>query len=321
MKTCVATLALALVALADRLVCAQELVFASRARAHEVLATKDAFVERMSPFDRAARLKTDRVVTEAEYLDFAGSAALDWDDAEKRPIVAAYRELEPKLAALHLPLPARILVVKTTGQEEGNAPYTRQTAVMIPRSELASQKSQPQRLLAHELFHIASRSDSRLGERLYAVIGFRPCGEATYPESLAARKITNPDAPRNDYCIRVTVDGESVAATPILFSRAEAYDPVRGGEFFEYLQLGLLVRPAPGQPAANARVIGLQQAAGFFEQVGQNTQYVVHPEEILADNFALLALGSPGVKSPGVLEGLRRALAELAAAPAVRRAR
>src|SRR5881394_2423770 len=177
MKTCVATLALALVALADRLVCAQELVFASRARAHEVLTTKDAFVERMSPFDRAARLKTDRVVTEAEYLDFAGSAALDWDDAEKRPIVAAYRELEPKLAALHLPLPARILVVKTTGQEEGNAPYTRQTAVTIP------------------------------------------------------------DAPRNDYCIRVTVDGESVAATPILFSRAEAYDRARGGEFFEYLQL------------------------------------------------------------------------------------
>jgi hypothetical protein len=290
--------------------CAQELAFANVDQARQMLATKDAFVERLSPFDRAARLKTNRVVTEAEYLDFAASAALGWNEADRAVISAAYDQVQAKIRALRLPLPPKFFVVKTTGQEEGDTVYTRQTAVMIPRSKISDNLP---RLFAHELFHIASRANPALAERLYAVIGFTRCTEASYPANLVARKLTNPDAPRNDYCIRVTLDGRSVAATPILFSRTESYDPVRGGEFFDYLQLGLLVRTEPGAALSTERVVGLQQVTGFFEQVGQNTQYVIHPEEILADNFALLVLNM-NAKSPAVLTGLRRALAEFTAA-------
>ena len=289
---------------------AQDLAFANVDQARQMLATRDAFVERMSPFDRAARLKTNRVVTEAEYLDFAASSALGWNEADRTVISAAYDQVQSKIRALRLPLPAKFFVVKTTGQEEGDTVYTRQTAVMIPRSKIGDDLP---RLLAHELFHIASRANPALAERLYAVIGFTRCTEASYPANLAPRKLTNPDAPRNDYCIRVTLDGRSVSTTPILFSRAESYDPVRGGEFFDYLQLGLLVRTEPGAALSTERVVGLQQVTGFFEQVGQNTQYVIHPEEILADNFALLVLDM-NVKSPAVLTGLRRALAEFSSA-------
>jgi hypothetical protein len=301
----VATRFIALLALAAP-ASGQELAFANVDQARQLLASTDAFVERMSPFDRAARLKTDRVVTQAEYLDFAASAALGWEEADRRTISAAYDQVEAKIRALHLPLPRRFLVVKTTGQEEGDTVYTRQAAVMIPRSKIGDNLP---RLFAHELFHIASRANPALAERLYAVIGFTRCTEASYPANLAARKLTNPDAPRNDYCIRVTLDGRNVSATPILCSRTERYDRVRGGEFFDYLQLGLLVRAAPGEALAAERIVGLQQVTGFFEQVGQNTQYVIHPEEILADNFALLVLDMRA-KSPAVLIGLRRVLAE-----------
>jgi hypothetical protein len=49
---------------------------------------------------------------------------------------------------------------------------------------------------------------------------------------------------------------------------------------------------------------------GLFEQIGRNTQYLWHPEEILADNFAILVLGELSAKplsppSPEVLERLR----------------
>lgn len=301
----VATLFIALLALAAPAV-AQDLAFANIDQARQILATKDAFVERLSPFDRAARLKTNRAVTEAQYLEFAASAALGWEESDRKAISAAYDQVEAKIRALHLPLPPKFFVVKTTGQEEGDTVYTRQTAVMIPRSKIGGNLP---RLFAHELFHIASRANPALAERLYAVIGFTRCTEASYPANLAPRKLTNPDAPRNDYCIRVTLDGQSVAATPILFSRAASYDPARGGEFFDYLQLGLLVRAASGEALATERVVGLQQVTGFFEQVGQNTQYVIHPEEILADNFALLVLDM-NAKSPAVLTGLRQALAE-----------
>jgi len=290
---------------------AQELAFANIDQAKQILATRDAFVERLSPFDRAARLKTNRVVTEAEYLEFAASAALGWEEADRRAISAAYDQVEAKIRALHLPLPQKIFVVKTTGEEEGGAEYTRQGAIMIPRAKVGGNLP---RVFAHELFHIASRANPALAERLYAVIGFTRCTEASYPANLASRRITNPDAPRNDYCIRVTLDGRSVAATPILFSRAESYDPARGREFFDYLQLGLLIRAASGEALAAEKVVGLQQVTGFFEQVGQNTQYVVHPEEILADNFALLVLDM-NAKSPAVLTSLRRVLAEFSSAP------
>ena len=219
---------------------------------------------------------------------------------------------------MRLPLPPTIVFIKTTGQEEGNAGYTRENAIVLPRRLLGSPAAELQKLLAHELFHIASRASPALAPLLYEAIGFRPCGEAEFPESLAARKITNPDAPRNDYCIRVMLDGEEVSATPILFSRSDTYDGARGGEFFEYLQLALLLRtePAPETTEGPApRVVGLRDVSGFFEQVGRNTQYIIHPEEILADNFALLVLAPPTVASPDVLARVRGALASFPAAP------
>ena len=48
-----------------------------------------------------------------------------------------------------------------------------------------------------------------------------------------------------------------------------------------------------------------EEVSGFFEQVGRNTKYVIHPEEILADNFALLILDEHNVPSPEILQKMR----------------
>jgi hypothetical protein len=45
----------------------------------------------------------------------------------------------------------------------------------------------------------------------------------------------------------------------------------------------------------------------FLEQVGRNTRYVIHPEEILAENFALLITGKE-VREPLRLDALRQLL-------------
>lgn len=292
----------ALAAAAD--LAAQELVFSSAKDASGVLGARDEFVQRMSPFDRAARLKTDRAVTELEYLAFAAAAGRDWNDAEKKAVTAAFHAIEPQLRTLALPLPRRVLLVKTSGKEEGDTAYTRADAIVLPE-KLAGGGERLPKTLAHELFHVASRANPRFAEALYATIGFHPCKEPPFPPELVPRKLTNPDAPRNDYCIAVTVQGMPLDVTPILYSRTPVYDVARGGEFFDYLQLGFLAVPTPPNP----RVIGLRELSGFVEQIGQNTQYVIHPEEILADNFSLLATGDTAVRSPEVLERIRRTLA------------
>ena len=296
---------------------AGELLFAPATESRRILSTKDTFVVRMSPFDRASRMKTDRDVTESQFLEFSASAALDWEQHEKDVVESAFRKIRTAVARLSLPLPGQIYLIKTSGREEGNAAYTRSNAIVLPRSILASSEREIQRLLAHELFHISSRTHPKLAKLLYESIGFQYCGEIEFPANLAPRKITNPDAPQNDNCIRLELGGQKTWAIPILFSRAPRYDTSRGGEFFQYLQLALLLVERPEDSRAplalydshGPRLVGLEQISGFFEQVGQNTEYIIHPEEILADNFVLIVLGERNVRSPEVLSKIQSALA------------
>jgi hypothetical protein len=289
--------------------------FATAGQGREILTTRDDYVQRLSPFDRAARLKTDQDVSEETYLRFVGAQTLDWADAEKTLMQSVIAELRPALESLDLPWPESILLVKTTGREEANAAYTRANAIMLPQAEVDKGKTSLKVYVAHELFHVLSRQNPALKEKIYAAIGFKPCGEVALPPSLAAVKITNPDAPKNDHCIRVAVDGHDVWAMPLIYSGAPKYDPVRGGEFFDYLQFGLLVVGEGAEPPvaaavdeAHVRLVDVARVSGFFEQAGRNTGYIIHPEEILADNFSLLLRGQRNVESPEIVEKIRNVL-------------
>lgn len=297
------------------------LVFATATQGRAILTMRDDFVQRISPFDRSARMKTDRSVSEAEYLKFVGAQVLEWTDSDKAALQPALSYVRPRADALDLPWPDTIYLVKSTGNEEGNAPYTRANAIVLPRSELAK-KPAPGTLgdlpgiVAHELFHILSRHNPALKEKLYAAIGFQPCGEVAFPSRLADRKITNPDAPKNDHCIRVAVDGKKVWVVPILFSNSAKYDPARGGEFFNYLQFQFLRVDGAGAQAprhatyndADVQLLDVNRLSGFFEQVGRNTGYIIHPEEILADNFSLLIRGQTNLPSPEIQRKIKAVL-------------
>jgi hypothetical protein len=112
------------------------------------------------------------------------------------------------------------------------------------------------------------------------------------------------------------IDGRESFAVPILLSSVETYDVKRGGEFFEYLQFQFLVVEKSGGSQifkalcerSSPRLAGLQGVSGFMEQVGRNTDYIIHPEEILADNFALLVLSEHKVASPEILQKMRAVL-------------
>jgi len=269
-----------------------------------ILGTRDDFVSALSPFDRAARLKTDQPVAEAAYLDFVAGSVGTWSPEERAGVEAVIAEVRPGLEALSLSWPAAIDVVKTTGLEEGHAPYSRGTAIVIPASKLPRGAAFMRQVIPHEAFHVLTRRDPTLQRALYATIGFKPCGPVVFPEAIRDRKITNPDAPLNDYCIDLTVAGKPVRAAPVLYSTSAAYDVAKGGEMFAYLQFRFLVveGEAPG------RLLDPKEVSGFMEQVGRNTQYLIHPEEILADNFTILVLGRKDVPSPEVVQRMREVL-------------
>lgn len=290
-------------------------VFAAPAEAAAMLTARDDFVARLSPFDRAARLKTSRAVSEKDYLDFVGRSVLPWSDADRDRVNAALKLIGPKLAELRLPLPPSVYFIKTSGQEEGQAEYTRGDAIILPQAFFSARDKDPPAIIAHELFHILSRRNPELRERLYRVIGFEPCAEVQFPAALARRKITNPDAPRNDHHIRIHARGKPRWAVPVLFADRDAYDPARGGEFFDYMQFKLLLEPDAATAAADDSLVEVSEVGGYFEQVGKNTGYIIHPEEILADNFAQIVTGKRARASPQIHAGLLKVLMAPAGRP------
>lgn len=295
------------------------LVLATVTEGRDTLAAEDAFTARMSPFDRQARLKSAGVVSSAEHRAFAARCVLAWDDRDRRAIADAMRGLEARFTKLGVGFPDRVLLVKTSGDEEGGAAYTRGEAIMLPAKVLGSATPVLRRLLCHELFHILSRSQPALRERLYAAIGFRPCGDIRLPGDLEDRRITNPDAPLFDHCIRVNLGGVDRWMVPVLWSNTAEYDAAAGKAFFDTMEFRLLAVRLEGDPVQgvvesgddNAPIMAKTEDVGeFFEQVGRNTGYLIHPEEILADNFEILVGGDRQVRNPEIVRRIGEIIGE-----------
>jgi hypothetical protein len=300
--------------------------FADVAAAREILTANDAFFKALSPFDRQVRLKTDRPVTADEFLKAAVAAAeaAAWEKDEIERITHILRAIRPKLEPFKLPLPKTVLLVKTSGREEGNAAYTRGAAIVLPR-RMAARPAEA--LLLHELFHVLSRHDQELRDRLYAILGFTRCGPVAMPPDLEARRITNPDAPVIEHRIRLNLPDDAsnrrdkpggsqkeIDAVPILLSSTPRYDAKRGGSLFDYMKFHLLAverdgdrwraKLKDGQPM----LLDPNRTESYHQQIGRNTKYIIHPEEILADNFVLLVTGKRNVPTPRILDEMQKAL-------------
>ena len=141
------------------------------------------------------------------------------------------------------------------------------------RSETESAKNRVSRL-----FHVLSRKNPEWRDKLYQVIGFYKCKEIEFPPKFASRKITNPDAPINDHCIKLKLGKDSVWAIPILVSKSEKYDLAQGGELLSYISLGFPVLSKDKSAVLknvtydknNLQIVGVNDVKDFYEQVGKN---------------------------------------------------
>lgn len=292
--------------------------FADVETARTILTSQDDFIRALSPFDRAARMKSDQPRSQMEFLTFLGQNVQPWADAEIVRVSKVLVELSSKLTPYHLPLPQKISLIKTTGKEEGAAAYTRGSAIILPQHDV----EEPSRdLLAHELFHVMSRYDGSLRSELYRVIGFVVTNEVRLPAGLANLRITNPDGPLNNSIIVVREQGQDRPVVPILYSRSARYDVTTGGEFFNYLDFKLLAVAHDGKEYRPHMVNGEPYllkpdgVIGFFEQIGRNTDYIIHPDEILAVNFVYMVNGRTNLPSPRIPSQMKEIL-KASSAPA-----
>ncbi|PKI29711.1 hypothetical protein CXF83_03395 [Shewanella sp. Choline-02u-19] len=282
------------------------IAFLNKTEAALVLTQNDDFIQRVSQFDIDARMKQPNAQSKSDYLAFVAQQTMDWNEQEQSVLTKAFDSISAKLVDLNIHLPEPIQFIKTTGLEEGGAAYTRGQAIILQARQVANEEELP-RLLAHELLHVYSRFNPKVKQQLYRAIGYHYIGDIDFPSKLAQQKITNPDAPVNDFAIRVNYKEQPVWVVPILFADVAQYDLERGGEFFDYLTFEFVIVGRDTEAskstydAAAVEIVAVPELKGFFSQVGRNTNYIIHPEEIIADNFALLVIEETELKSPKIL--------------------
>lgn len=287
--------------------------FASVAEGRALLEADDEWMRATSAFQRRAVMGRADEVTLDEFRRWNGDAVQPWPEAQREHWRRLLDEASPALARLRIPLPPEVWLVATNGQESAQAPYTRTRAVAITAGAMRPDRADAS-LLVHELWHVAARHAPSLASRLYAELGFEPMPPLRMPAAWAPMVIANPDAPRHEHAMPLSIDGRPVRVAPVLVARRSVLRP--GESFFSVTDVRLLeVEPdgdgfsrgvlRDGEPAWH-RPDGEH---AYLQRLGGNTGYVIHPEETLADNIALLATGRPA-RNPALLERLRQVLVE-----------
>lgn len=262
--------------------------FATAGEARKKLTTEDLFTKSWSQFDIDSRMQ-QRNSSKEELFSLISKQVSEFSDFEKESVIKIVKEIDESIKTLkfNVKLPSDIYFVKSTALEEGGASgYTRQNVIVIKNELLTGPENALKQLIIHELFHIITRSDANFRRDMYKIIGFSITNTIEYPTAIKDLRITNPDAPHTDAFITVKKDGKPVDCMMVLYSD----QPYNGGLFFKYLNVGFMELTSEGKREAVMKngkpiIYSMNDISGFFEQIGRNTQYILHPEEILADNF------------------------------------
>lgn len=290
--------------------CAQiSLRYVDSAEARTLLSQEDATTKQWSRFDYEARLGR-KGGTREELIRFITEQSRDWSEADKQQMQTAAETLNANIRKLNLQLnlPTEINILKTTMAEEGGAGgYTRKDYIVVEEHIAGMKPQQATYLLAHELFHILTRNQPSFRAAMYRLIGFSIAPEEfEIPADLRDVTITNPDVNRFDSYATFRIEGEDKPCTMIIY----ANKPYEGGSFFNYLSIGLipLKDGKAEQTDGKTRIYPIKEAEDFFKKVGRNTNYIINPEEILAENFAFLLTQKPVTETPELIDAMKQAL-------------
>ena len=304
---------------------AVELLTAEEAKT-AIVDASDPFFSKLTLFDISLRLDRDmtalgREKALVEFRTFLQEQVTDWPEEDRDTLLTALPRIAqacrtgcPKI------LPKRWRFIRTTGRESSHSPYTRGDCIVLPagtvRRYAGKSVEQLGKLIVHETFHVYSRLHPAERDAIYAEIGFRPIAPVQLPESIDQIRLTNPDGPGWEHAVTVRdpATGEECRALLLITSRVPRFRKGLGG-VLSVVQWHLYPLTADDPPVLRLDASGAAvqwfpfSTPGFGEAIGRNTAYIIHPDEIIADNVALLAYAGPKVASPDLLERIRRHLA------------
>ncbi len=213
--------------------------------------------------------------------------------------------------------PKKINILKTKGKHYGDGVYyTREDCIIVPADALKTQNKEAfLGTMIHEVFHIFSRLNPEKRKELYHLIGFEHLASSnlSIPTNLRNRVLLNPDGVDFQYFIRLQLaPDKEIKAIPIIYSNEMTFKKGKM-EFFNYLKFELfeikenekgweIITQKDGSSTLN-----IKELPDFWRQIRENTQYIIHPDEVLADNFMFLILSekNKNTQNKFSLEGKR----------------
>jgi hypothetical protein len=272
--------------------------------------TVDHFFERVQPLEVSILLK------QAEWKDSTQESAalaltermqqyaLTPDDTQRKILETSMKNAMDRSATFlkKYPLPQIQLGLIEGALYGPSVFYTRENGIYIPKDMVVSgNESTLTQILIHEIFHIQSRNYPTLQQKIYAEIGFIKLDRIPdMPAAFRSRILLNPDGTDWNFAIPLRLQDEEELAYPMIVSNQPQFDPAVPA-FFAYLKFQLFPLYASDKRYEldyTDDFIGLGQDwyGPFFQKITNNTQYIIHPDELAADNFVLLTRRKAGEK-------------------------
>lgn len=286
--------------------------------------THDNFFEDITDLDMAiqAKILDHKKMSRAEisgaYKKFMQDDVTNFTSEEKVLLTDIFKEIHKFTSTLNENIfPEKINLIKSHERPYGTGTfYTRENCIVIPYGSFKTMdRSAMFNVMLHELFHVYSRlnDDKRLA--IYDLIGFKPFDADVFrmKDSLKRRVLLNPDGVKKYYITLEMDDGQFRDFMPIITAKSWSYTPAKK-LFFQYLKFDLYeVKRINGATKELGMVKVISNNDGtagydvnselpdFFRQIKDNTNYIIHPDEVMADNFMILI---QGLKDKSVYDAL-----------------
>ena len=281
--------------------------------------TMEHFFDKINKLDMSIQLKKNinssepKIILLREYQYTLQTDVMNFSVEDMIFIKSIFQDIYDDCNLLSASIfPKEINLIKIRGTHYGDgAFYTRQNCIIIPASELENpDESSFRKTMLHELFHVYSRLNPEKKEALYKMIGFKSTGGTSLLQmdsTLKERIILNPDGINYAYAIQLKDGTKNFDAIPLIISNAESFQSDKNA-FFSYLEFGLykivppfskMIKVVSGENGRS--LIDYKRHPEFFSQITDNTEYIIHPDELMADNFVIVV---NSLKNPSVLDKL-----------------
>lgn len=256
----------------------------------------DRFFSHLGPVDVAIQMKTSVSSLKGMHIDFyreyLKSQVGSFTANEAHHLTLVWNKVMRYTAAVNPDLKVDVNLIKIKTNHYGpNVFYTRGSNIFIPENMTENLNEEvifP--ILLHEWWHILSEYYPTLKEELYAIFGFKKHQlNLVFPDKLKMRLLTNPDGVSQEFALPLENNNWLM---PLIFTDQPGFNPIKN-DFMGHLQMEVYRIDSEGRvilPENNPHLSKDMQA--FFSAIGDNTQYIIHPDEIVADNVMLAVIAN-----------------------------